>query len=74
MPEQTIEQQLFNKRVDEYITDLMEIQKKHGIVQMAVLKQSPFGIMPDINYFDKETLEKNMGRTPSTPQAEPLKG
>lgn len=74
MTEQTIEQQLFNKRVDEFVTDLVALQEKHGVVALAILKSSPFGIMPDINYFDKATLEKQTGKQPAQPEVVPMKG
>ncbi len=73
MTEQTLEQQLFQKRVDEYIAEAIALQEKHGIVPLAVLEHNIFGIVPEIKYFDKERLEAQLGKKPSGPQVASIK-
>lgn len=65
-------QEDFNRRLNLFLPEYQALQEKHGIVPLAVTKVTMFGIVPDINYFDKATLEKNAG-TQSAPSAELIK-
>lgn len=57
---QTMEQQGFQKRVQDFTSDLIKLQEKHHIVMMAVMKIEPdgSGIHAIFRYVDEADLRK----------------
>ena len=56
--QKTMEQQAFEKRVQDFIDDLVKLQEKHSIAIQAALKAEPFGIFPHIKYLDKREFDR----------------
>jgi len=56
-------------RYDAFDAELTQLQDKHRVVIMPVLKNTPVGIFPQVNYYDKDEIDKQNG-----PVAGPIKG
>lgn len=48
--------------------EFIALQEKHGVVPIPTLRTTPYGIVPELRYFDKAELEKQTG-----PQAGPIR-
>lgn len=54
---ESIEQQIFNKKLAEFETELTKLQELHGIVIVPIIQSNVFGIMPGLIYMDKKQYE-----------------
>ena len=54
----SIEQQIFNKRVKDFDTELSALQEKYKVVVVPNLAITKYGIIPQIEYRDKEELDR----------------
>ena len=59
----------FQQRVSQFDAELGALQEKHRVVIVPIVKVSPFGIIPQLQYVDKDEVDKA-----NTPSAGPLQG
>lgn len=69
----TLEEQDFNRRVDEFEKELQELQLKHRILLIPALKITPAGIVPQNNYVNKDTVDQAVAKQ-QLATTQPLKG
>lgn len=55
---QTIEEQDYQRRIEEFVTELKALEEKHKINIMPIITSSPYGIIPQIRYLDKNKVDK----------------
>lgn len=61
--EKTIEQQVHEKNVKDYLAEIAPIQEKYNVRSIAIIEYLPDGIRPVIIYVDKarhEQMIKNL--------------
>jgi len=60
MGEETIDQQILNDRIQKFSQDFEKLQQQHGIVVLPVLRYSKHGLIPELNYADKQMVENQL--------------
>lgn len=66
----SIDQQIFEKRCDDFVKDLQLLEEKHRIVMLPVLKHLPVpgmpgasnGLIPSMIYKDKDSFEREIAQ------------
>lgn len=56
----SIEQQMFQKKVDDFFKELHALQNKYGLQLLPVIIWSKFGAQPDLEVHDQKQLQQMM--------------
>lgn len=71
----TLEEQDYQRRVAEFDRELKELEAKHRISAMPTISFSPYGIVPQLKYVDKDKIDQLMQQAGQGPAGSaPLAG